>query len=523
MNSHLNSISCFLCQKLVHGKDLYTDHLLEDHNVSDAEDMVEMYETSTENMKEVFEANLQSPKDDISQKSLTMKLTPLRINVKDMHINNDNVSDDEFEFVSWFNRVKYECLKCKATVFGKSNIANHLRNSHKICKKKVIQRSYQLVSKDDKYICKLCNSLLKMEYVFIKYHLEKEHKTKLSEYEDIHEAGKRFDGRCKSKSIIGPKDLPAPEKEAAIEAVNKSKSLKSAIDIFDGDLPSPCSGIQWYNKVKYQCNFCDHESIGHSSIKVHIKTSYKKKSAKNYTALTNDLYSCKICERKIKLNCNSVWTHVHRIHNLKLSVYTKKYETSAIKDAKESKKNMKKTGKVVLKDEKEAEIPWHSRVSLSCNICSKEIVGYIGIKKHLKKEHGSQKENEYTQLNKEKYSCKICSMKMRLGYLSVFKHVENVHGMKFDLYEEQYENCLEQNVQKNTCGICNNTVKQTPSSLSRHMRKHHKKPLRGKTTKVRRLKQLASSPFYPQSSPVLKAPSPLPLSIPRSGKIIIFF
>ena len=108
MNSHLNSISCFLCQKLVHGKDLYTDHLLEDHNVSDAEDMVEMYETSTENMKEVFEANLQSPKDDISQKSLTMKLTPLRINVKDMHINSDNVSDDEFEGVSWFNRVKYE-------------------------------------------------------------------------------------------------------------------------------------------------------------------------------------------------------------------------------------------------------------------------------------------------------------------------------------------------------------------------------------------------------------------------------
>ena len=72
--------------------------------------MVEMYETSTENTKEEFEAkhNLQSPKYDISQTIFTTQLTPLRINVKDMHINSDNVSDDEFEGVSWFNRVKYE-------------------------------------------------------------------------------------------------------------------------------------------------------------------------------------------------------------------------------------------------------------------------------------------------------------------------------------------------------------------------------------------------------------------------------
>ena len=68
MNCHLKSIACFLCQKLVQGKDKYTAHLLEDHNVSDAEDMVEMYETSAENTKEKNEAkyNLQSPKDDES-------------------------------------------------------------------------------------------------------------------------------------------------------------------------------------------------------------------------------------------------------------------------------------------------------------------------------------------------------------------------------------------------------------------------------------------------------------------------
>ena len=513
MNPLLKPIACFLCQKMVQGKDMYTAHLLEDHNVSDAEDMVEMYETSNENPnKEIETKSNLSPKENKSQQNLNTKskLKLLRENVKKMHINCDNVGDDDFQGVTWFDRVKYECLECKANIFGNRNIANHMRYSHKIWKKQVIHRSYKLVSKDDKYICKLCNTAVKMDNLLIKHHLQKVHKTKLLEYEDMHEPGKRFDQR-RSKIAKG-NDLPALQERE-------------------------CVGIKWYDRVKYQCNLCDHESIGDIPIKHHIKSSHAKRGIKNsYTTLTNYLYSCKICEREIRLNRNTICMHVNRSHSLKFSDYESKYEPMKTKDSNVSNKQIKERNKskkiktntlqhhanmisnksyTHAENKKDQNIPWHSRVSLSCNLCSKEIVGFLAIKKHLKKEHGSEMQNEYTQLNKEQYSCKICTLEIKLGYLSVFKHVENVHGMKFDLYEEQYENCLKQNVQKNACSICNETLKETPTSLRRHMRNHHKKPLRRKMRKGIRPKQVVpSSPFYPQSSTELKAPSPLPLSLP---------
>ena len=31
-------------------------------------------------------------------------------------------------------------------------------------------------------------------------------------------------------------------------------------------------------------------------------------------------------------------------------------------------------------------------------------------------------------------------MNIKLGYISIFKHVKNTHGIKFDAYEDMYEN-----------------------------------------------------------------------------------
>ena len=128
-------------------------------------------------------------------------------------------------------------------------------------------------------------------------------------------------------------------------------------------------------------------------------------------------------------------------------------------------------------------VPWHSRVTLTCNICGKALLGYIAMREHLRNEHGKLESNEYKKLHEENYSCKICSKDIKLGYISIFKHVENIHGVKFDVYEDKYEN-EKQNKQKE------------------------------ETNAVEDKEVASSSPFHPSSSPLPPPPSPMTLSIP---------
>ena len=115
-----------------------------------------------------------------------------------------------------------------------------------------------------------------------------------------------------------------------------------------------CVGISWYNRVKYQCNLCEHKTIGNRKINVHMKTSHGKKSKGNYIALTRDVYSCKLCGRMMTLNHTRIWEHVNIVHKMKWIKYEEKYETVT---------NQKKTLRLTRKekgDEKLTPPPTHS-------------------------------------------------------------------------------------------------------------------------------------------------------------------
>ena len=162
-------VECFLCPKKVLSRKDYETHLESDHNVSNPKETMQMLKIRRDNLEKVKEIKTETVNDDHDSTN----------HVKEKILNGDASDNDEFKGVSWYNRVKYECAKCKRAVFGKINLTSHLSTKHNIRKKEEIQRNCRLLSKGDRYECKICNSALKMEYSLIKYHMESVHRTNI--------------------------------------------------------------------------------------------------------------------------------------------------------------------------------------------------------------------------------------------------------------------------------------------------------------------------------------------------------
>ena len=218
--TNAKSMECFLCQKGVKTKKEYEKHLISEHNVLNPKNMMKMLQKPKDCVKtEIVE---ESENDKADHK----KMKAVRVDVKNIHMDIDNSNRSEFEGVSWFNRVKYECLKCEKTVYGRSNDNRHVKSFHKNRKRGHIKRSFRLLS-SDKYFCKICDSEVSMNYSMIHSHLLKVHCLEISDYEAIYEPGKRFDQRKENGKKY-------PRKES-------NKRLKKV------QFPD----VKWYDRVNY--------------------------------------------------------------------------------------------------------------------------------------------------------------------------------------------------------------------------------------------------------------------------------
>ena len=350
MENCQNLLECFLCQKNLKSKKEYKTHLKVDHSVSNPKDMMTMLQMAKdETTKEILE-------EPNTNKMNHENVKAVRIDVKNIHMKCDNFDfdGDEFIGVSWFNRVRYECLKCRKMICGRLNLLNHLKKQHNIWRKRNIQQSFCLLGKDE-YQCKICSLSLKMRYSAIKYHLISIHGIELFEYEAKYEPGRRFDQRIGKIKI------------------KKEKEINF-------------TGVRWYDRVKYKCGNCDKTFEGYQRIRYHTKRIHGKSHINDFTVLTHNKYSCKICAKEMKLNRGSICTHLKRAHDLTISAYEEKYENNDKENFRENKKKKIriKSRKIVHNIQSEVEnyklIPWHSRVTLSCNICRKELLGYIAIR-----------------------------------------------------------------------------------------------------------------------------------------------
>ena len=68
---------------------------------------------------------------------------------------------------------------------GKLPVHKHVKQFHKI--KESTLNLYRQLSEDDEYICKICNSVIKLEYNNVNRHLGNVHQTKPSEHGSVYE------------------------------------------------------------------------------------------------------------------------------------------------------------------------------------------------------------------------------------------------------------------------------------------------------------------------------------------------
>ena len=79
-------------------------------------------------------------------------------------------------------------------------------------------------------------------------------------------------------------------------------------------------------ELNFNANFARKKVIGYPNIKIHIRRIHTKKCINNYTVLTKNKYSCKICEREISLSYTAIWKHVDIVHGMNFREYEEQYE-----------------------------------------------------------------------------------------------------------------------------------------------------------------------------------------------------
>ena len=212
-------------------------------------------------------------------------LKSVRVNLKNIHMpKQDDVVNDDLHGIPWYNRVKYQCLPCGKYLWVKLHVHKHVKQFHKI--KESTLNFYCLLSEDDEYVCMICNSVIKLEYNNVNRHLNNVHQAKLSEYGSVYESDKTFN--------------------------TERTDLQPLHD-------SECLGIIWYNRVTFQCKFCEKKVIGCQNIKIHIRRIHTKK------------YPCKLCEKEISLNYTAIWKHVDIVYDITNEIKSQRKMLKTIK------------------------------------------------------------------------------------------------------------------------------------------------------------------------------------------------
>ena len=200
MAQNYQGVVCFLCNQLLKTNKDYRLHLENGHSITSwLEDILKFspneFEKENENAENTDD-NLKSEdksvetrlEEAVFDEQDKFKLKSVRVDLKDIHMT-EEVGDQTEKNVLWYNKVEYKCLICDKNFWGNHLIHNHCRMTHKISGGST-RDYYSLLSKDDTYSCKICNSVLKRTYSNIRTHLKRVHRLKVSQYEVVHEAEK---------------------------------------------------------------------------------------------------------------------------------------------------------------------------------------------------------------------------------------------------------------------------------------------------------------------------------------------
>jgi uncharacterized C2H2 Zn-finger protein len=94
---------------------------------------------------------------------------------------------------------------------------------------------------------------------------------------------------------------------------------------------------KWYQGTFYECNLCRNIFLGQANFRSHLKRTHKIESSslKKLTEFSSNfeekLYSCRLCETKVKHEFKNIYMHMRGNHSLTMDEYESQF-ISEIKD-----------------------------------------------------------------------------------------------------------------------------------------------------------------------------------------------
>jgi len=394
--SRLENLTCKICDKTIRwDSDTISAHLDKSHQLTPESYICDIL------------------KGDLTTLLATLKKSSTeRINRK-ISPSTENLSANAIS--DWLNRCRFLCRFCNYEASNYSSFANHLK-SHKISGKEYVeQNGGKMCSSLVSHTCQLCGYIVDWDRSTIAKHFQIKHNSiSLQEY---------------------------------VETYANTYTDFPTLDEHEDD--------QWMNQCAFECKECREPKIFNTRNKL-ILHLYKDHNLtiKEYTEKEKSLIStlvnhiCKICDKMMRWDSDSIAAHLDRFHSTTPQNYFKDFLKSDGIDSFLPAATKQNSGKQISDVNATAslKIHWSDKCSFACQICFQVVQSKDSLKWHLQTEH-KMKEQYYNDhfageggiVQKVLHSCLICGDELLFDSQVIKKHLQISHNkMPIDLYKADY-------------------------------------------------------------------------------------
>ena len=314
---------------------------------------------------------------------------------------------------AWLNRCGFSCQLCSFEANNHGSFKGHLKNTHQMPGKDYITSYGKYATAVVKHTCQLCGCIFDWDRQMIGVHLSRLHNSvSINEYVSTYENSYT--------------DNPILEEKA---------------------------DEQWMNRCVFECKECEVPSQMNTRSKLILHLSathqmelkeYVEKHKTIFSAVVNSHHSCKLCEKRVRWDRDSIVAHLDKYHGLTAEQYRNEYLTEEdLSQIVNSPKNYSFTPHDTSMDTCPS-LKWNDKCSFACRICYQVCKSKSILKWHLQYQH-NMKETFYSDhfeskvIDEVTHSCMVCGEDILFDSTTMKKHLQRSHSkMTIDIYKADY-------------------------------------------------------------------------------------
>ena len=436
-----NVFKCGMCKKqLFHEQNTIKSHLQDDHNLT-----LNNYERLFPHVKRI-----KNPlKSKIESETIASKMPKVLV-------------------PTWCDGSVYQCPDCPFQCRNQEEVKIHLFDVHGKDKGQttLFQRKESSLT-----TCAICEETFACERFVIKMHLDLRHAMTIEEYEEKFVPEEEWIVNKEKEGVVQEVlqvmwDLdksqeenpvqnepiaaftPVVESESSDEVDSSTQVAPTDNDTSGEDNP-PRKKYEW-DRSEYKCPYCPTITRSEQEFDSHIRSSHKGLASQPPGSFRNRyaFFTCHICFKKFIHEKAKIVVHL-QTHGLGLDQYEEKYMKGrsgnrSLQVAERNGEGVEATvrDKSEQSDAEKVEgksYKW-DRSEYICPFCSRHYDNCTNFSHHLRTIHrGLAKAPPLSFRNRyENFVCKICLNVVLHERIYIYQHLNRVHSLNLQQYEEEY-------------------------------------------------------------------------------------